>query len=396
MGLKLISERSKEMFENVTTLEYQNKKIILVATAHVSKESVELVKQVIEAEHPDSVCIELDEDRYNSLQNPKAWENTDIIKVIKSKKVGFLMANLALSSYQKRIAKQLNTSVGGEMIQGIKSAEQIGATLVLADRKIQTTFLRIWRKLSLWEKGKMLFSLLFSFDDDTEVSDMDLQELLKSDMLESVLIDMRKQFPKIGEILISERDQYLASKIKEAPGKKIVAVLGGAHVPGVKNEIYRSQDIESISTIPPKKTATKIVGWLIPGALIVLLLYSFFVSIQTGFEQLSAWVLWTGVLAALFTALSLAHPLSIITSLIIAPFTTINPILACGWFTGLVEAKIKKPTVQDIERIPEDIFSIKGFIRNRFLRIILVILMANIGASIGTFVAGADIIRNLF
>ncbi len=382
--------------ENITMLDYQGKKIILIPTAHVSKESVELVKQVIEAEHPDSVCVELDEDRYNTIQNPKAWENTDIIKVIKSKRVGFLLANLALSSYQKRIAKQLDTHAGAEMIQGIKSAEQFGATLVLADRKIQTTFLRIWRKISLWEKVKLIVSLLFSFDEDSTIEDKDLQELLKADMLESVLIDMHKKYPKIGEILISERDQFLAAKIKDAPGKKIVAVLGGAHVPGVMNEIFRSQDVDSLATIPPKKPFSKIAGWLIPIAIIVLFSYAFFVSMQTGLEQLSTWILWTGIMAALFTALSLAHPLSIISSLIVAPFTTINPVLACGWLTGLVEATIKKPTVLDIQRIPEDIFSFKGFFRNRFLRIILVVFMANIGASIGTFVAGADIIKNLF
>ena len=381
--------------ENITMLDYQGKKIILIPTAHVSKESVELVKQVIEAEHPDSVCVELDEDRYNTIQNPKAWENTDIIKVIKSKRVGFLLANLALSSYQKRIAKQLDTHAGAEMIQGIKSAEQFGATLVLADRKIQTTFLRIWRKISLWEKVKLIVSLLFSFDEDSTIEDKDLQELLKADMLESVLIDMHKKYPKIGEILISERDQFLAAKIKDAPGKKIVAVLGGAHVPGVMNEIFHSQDIDSLTTIPPKNPYAKIAGWLIPTAMIALFLYAFLVSMQTGLEQLSTWILWTGIMAALFTALSLAHPLSIIISLIAAPFTTINPVLACGWLTGLVEATIKKPTVLDIQRIPEDIFSFKGFFRNRFLRIILVVFMANIGASIGTFVAGADIIKNL-
>ncbi len=390
-----VNERSKGMIENVTTLEYQNKKIILIATAHISKESVALVKKVIEEERPDSVCIELDEDRYHNIKNPKAWEDMDIIKVIKSKRIGFLMANLALSSYQKKMARQLDTHVGGEMIQGIKSAEQLGANLVLADRKIQTTFLRIWRKLNFWEKGKLLVSLFFSFDDDTEVSDEDLGELSKADMLESVLVDMRKQFPKIGDILISERDQYLAAKIKEAPGEKIVAVLGGAHVPGVKKEIYCSQDIERISSVPPISAASKIAGWLIPGIMIILLLYAFIVNIQTGLQQLTAWVLWTAVSAALFTALSLAHPLSIITSLVVAPFTTLNPVLACGWFTGLVEAIIKKPTVQDIQNISEDIFTLKGFFKNRFLRIILIVSMANIGASIGTFVAGAGLIKNL-
>ena len=383
------------MNENITKLEYQGKEIILIATAHVSKESAELVKQVIEEERPDSVCIELDEDRYSNIQNPKAWENTDIVKVIKSKRVGFLLANLALSSYQKKIAKKLDVPVGGEMIQGIESAKETGANLVLADRKIQTTFLRIWRKLSIWEKAKLLVSLIFSFDEDAEITDKDLQELLQADMLESVLIDMRKQFPKIGDILISERDQYLASKIKDAPGQKIVAVLGGAHVPGVKEEIYRAQDIDSISTIPPKSPASKIVGWAIPAAIICLIIYAFVVNVQTGLQQLSSWVLWNGTLAALFTALAFGHPLSILTAFVAAPITSLNPMLACGWFAGLVEATVKKPTVQDVMNVQTDIFSLKGFYKNRFLKTLMIVVLANIGSSIGTFIAGTDIIRNL-
>ena len=384
------------MNDNITILDYDGKRIFLVGTAHVSKESAELVKRIIEDEHPDSVCVELDEDRYNNIQNPKAWENTDVVKVIKSKKVGFLLANLALSSYQKKIAKQLDAPVGGEMIQGIESAKEVGAVLVLADRSIQTTFLRIWRKLNLWEKCKLLASLLFSFDDDSEISEMDLQELLKADMLESVLIDMRKQFPKIGDILINERDQYLAAKIKEAPGEKVVAILGGAHVPGVKEEIYRSQNLESISVVPHKGRASKIVGWIIPAIIIGLIIYGFVTNIQTGFQQLSAWVLWNGGLAALFTVLAWGHPLSILTAFAAAPITSLNPILACGWFAGLVQATVKKPTVQDVLNVQTDIFSLKGFFKNRFLKTLTVVVLANIGSSIGTYVAGFDIIKNLF
>jgi pheromone shutdown-related protein TraB len=222
--------------KNITRLDYQDKKIILIATAHVSKQSVELVKKVIGEEQPDSICVELDDQRYQNLKNPKAWENTDIVKIIKTKKVGFLLANLVLSAYQKRIAKKLNTNVGQEMIQGIACAEETGAQLVLADRNIQTTFLRIWRKFNFWDKCKLIFSLIFSFGDDADVSDVDLNDLLQKDMLESALAELRKQFPKIGDILISERDQYLAFKIKNAPGKKVVAILGGAHVPGVTEQ----------------------------------------------------------------------------------------------------------------------------------------------------------------
>ncbi|UWG95832.1 TraB/GumN family protein [Dehalobacter sp. DCM] len=380
---------------NLTRLDYQEKEIILIATAHVSEQSAQLVKKVIAEERPDSVCVELDDDRYNNIQNPKIWENTDIIKIIKAKKVGFLLANLALGAYQKRIAKKLNTAVGGEMLQGIASAKEIGANLVLADRSIQTTFLRIWRKMNLWNKMKLFIGLIFSFEDDTEITDDDLEKLLQADMLESAVAGMREQYPQIGEILISERDQFLAFKIKNAPGKKVVAVLGGAHVPGVKEEIYKTQDIESISVVPPKKSFSKIAGWIIPLIIVGLIIYAFAQNFQTGLQQISAWVLWTGILAALFTALSLGHPLSILTSFVAAPFTTLHPLLACGWFTAITEATINKPTVKDIQNIQTDIFSFRGFFRNRFLKTILVFFMANLGASLGTFIAGMDIIRNI-
>lgn len=384
------------MEENIVRLEYQGKEILLVATAHVLKQSVDLIKKVINEEQPDSVCIELDEGRYQNIQNPKAWENTDIIQVIKTKKVGFLLANLILGSYQKKIAKNLDTVAGQEMLQGIISAKEMGVQLVLADRNIQTTFLRIWRGLNLWEKCKLVFSLLFSFGNDNEISDEDVSELLKTDVLESVTLEMRKQFPKIAEILISERDQYLAYKIKEASGNKIVAVLGGAHIPGVKKEIFKTQDINKLSEVPPKSPISRIIGWTIPIAIVGLIVYSFVMNISTGMHQLSAWVLWTGVLAALFTALSFGHPLSVLTSLVAAPFTTLNPLLACGWVTGLVEATIRKPVVQDINNISKDIFTIKGFFKNRFLKVLLIVIMANIGSSIGSFVAGLDIIKTLF
>ncbi len=382
--------------ENITRIEYMDKEIILIATAHVSKDSAELVKRVIEEERPDSVCIELDEDRYQNVIKPKAWEETDLIKVIKTKKVGFMIANLFLSSYQKKMALKLNTPVGGEMIQGLESAKETGAELVLADRSIQVTFLRIWRALNLWDKAKLVGSLLFTSEEDTDITDDDLQRMLEEDMLEAAMAGLKKEFPKVGQILISERDQFLAAKIKTAPGKKVVAILGGGHVPGIKKELFEDRDIESISTVPPKSRLSKVAGWIIPAIITGLLLFSFVINIETGLQQLSAWVLWTGILAAVFTALSLAHPISILTSFVTAPLTTLHPLLACGWFAGLVEATIKKPTVKDVQNVQEDIFSLKGFYKNRLLKTVFVMFMANMGATIGTLIAGTNLIRSLF
>lgn len=382
---------------NVSRIQYMGKEIILIGTAHVSKESAQLVKQVIDAEKPDSVCIELDEARFGNIQNPKAWEETNIINVIKQKKTGFLLANLVLSSYQKKIAKQLDTQVGAEMLQGIESAKENGAQLVLADRDIQTTFLRIWRKLSFWEKAKLAGGLIFSVDeDDADLSEKDIEELLQSDMLESAISSVKEEFPGVSLVLIHERDMYLANKIKNAPGEKIVAVLGGAHVPGVKEEINKEQDMEEINYIPPKGKGGKIAGWIIPVIIVGLIVYSFFVSVQTGFKQLSVWVLWNSGLAALFTAIALGHPLTILTSFVTAPIATLNPLLAVGWFAGIAEATLRKPTVHDLQNVHTDIFSFKGFFKNRVLRILLVVILSSIGGAIGNFIGGIDMVKNLF
>ena len=349
--------------DNIVKLQYQDKEIILIATAHVLQQSAELVKKVINEEKPDSICIELDEGRYQNIQNPKAWESMDVVEVIKSKRVGFLLANIVLGSFQKKIARQLGTVVGQEMIQGINSAKETGAELVLADRDIKTTFLRIWRKLGLWGKCKLFFDLLFSSAEEIDISSDDLKDLLKDEILESLISEMRNKFPVISEVLISERDQYLAYKIKEAPGNKVIAILGGAHVPGVKEEIFKEQDIGAITEVPRGSPVFKIIGWAIPVLILGLFIYGFAINIQTGLQQLSVWVLWNSALAAIFTALALGHPLSILTALVTAPFTSMNPFLACGWLVGLVEASMRKPTVQDINNIPQDVFSLKEFRR---------------------------------
>lgn len=384
--------------EHITRVQYQDKEIILIATAHVSKQSAELVKAVIDQEQPDSICVELDEDRYKNIKNPKAWADTDLVQVIKEKKVGFMLANLVLGSYQKKLAKQLDTNVGQEMVQGIKSAEETGANLVLADRSIQTTFMRIWRKMTLKEKFELLLNLFFALDDEeeSEITDEEIAKLLQKDMLEGAMANMKEEFPKIGDILLCERDQHLANKIKNAPGKKIVAVLGGAHVAGVKEEIFKEQNMQEITTVPPAGKTAKVIGWAIPISIVALIAYGFVQGVETGMQQVASWILWNGSLAALFTAIMLGHPLSILTAFVVAPISSLNPMLACGWFAGLMEAHVRKPKVEDVSNISNDIFSIKGLFHNRFLRTLLIVIMANLGSSLGTIIAGLDIIKNVF
>lgn len=378
---------------NIIRLNLDGKEFIFIGTAHVSRNSVEQVKEVIESERPDAVCIELDEQRYQTIIDCDKWKNTDIIKIIKEKKSTLLLVNLILSSFQKRIAKQFGINAGQEMIQGIESAKTIGANLVLADRNIQTTFSRIWHGVRIWGKIRLIAGIVFSIFNTEEITEEDLEKLKSRDMLDSILNDLTASFPDLKRPLVDERDQYLAQKIKEAPGNKVVAVLGAAHIPGIKEEIYKDHDLPALSQLPPNSRVPIIIGWAIPILILTLIAYTFISNPDAGVQQSINWVLWTGSFAALGTALAFGHPLSILTAFIAAPLTTLHPLLAAGWFAGLVQAYIRRPSVREFENLSEDIFSLKGFWNNKITRILLIVTLANMGATVGTMMGGADVVR---
>lgn len=380
--------------EHVHRLQYEDKEILLIATAHVSRHSAEEVRRVIEEEKPDSICIELDEGRYKSLKEKDKWRNTDLIQVIKDKKVGYMFANILLSNYQRKIAEQFNISAGQEMIQGIKSSEETGAHLVLADRNIQTTFTRVWRGVSFWGKMKLLTSIVYSLIDDEEITEEDLEQMKGEDMLTSAMSEMGKAFPGLKTYLVDERDQYLANKIKNAPGKKIVAVLGAAHVLGIKEEIYKEQDMERITEIPPKSFLSKIAQWFVPMLIVALILFTFSVDSVTGIEQLKSWLIWNSSMSALGTIIALGHPLAVVVSFLLAPMSALHPLVAVGWFSGIIEAHYRKPKVEDFEDLAKDLSSIKGLWKNKVTRVLLVVIFANLGSVFGTIISGVDIVNS--
>ncbi|WP_117161060.1 TraB/GumN family protein [Paraliobacillus sp. X-1268] len=379
--------------ENITRIEQNGKEFILIGTAHVSKNSAEQVKEVIEAEQPDAVCIELDKQRYQSIMDGNKWKEMDIFKVIKEKKASLLLMNLAISSFQKRMAKQFGIEAGQEMIQGIESAKESEAKLVLADRNIQITFARIWSGVGFKGKMMLLTQVVAGIFSKDSISEEDLEKMKSQDSINAVLSEFTQSFPKLKKPLIDERDQYLAQKIKDAPGKKIVAVLGAAHIPGIKEEIKKEHDLKALNQIPPKSKIPKIIGWTIPMLIIALIAYTFIANPAAGQQQIVSWLLWNGGFSALGVAIGLGHPLAIITAFVAAPITSLNPLIAAGWFAGFVQAFVKRPQVSDFESLTEDVFSVKGFWRNKVTRVLLIVVLANLGSTLGTIIAGTDVIR---
>ena len=381
---------------NLTHLKFKEKEIILVGTAHVSKESARLVQSVIEEEKPDTVCVELCQSRFQAIQQKDRWQDTDIVKVIKEKKSFLLLSNLLLASFQKRIAKQFDVKPGEEMIAAINSAESTGAQIHLADREIRTTLSRTWRVMGFWSKIKLIFQLTLSLGQLDEIKEEDIEKMKQQDVLETLLAEVGKSLPALKSILIDERDQYLAEKIRTAPGNKIVAVVGAGHVPGIQKYWDSDIDIGALEQLPPKGKSVGILKWLIPMAIVGLFIAGFFYGgKEAGTDMIAWWILANGILAGVGAIIALAHPATIISSILAAPLTSLNPMIAAGWVSGLVEAFSRKPKVKDLEQLPEDILSVRGFWKNNVTRILLVVVFTNLGSSLGTFIAFPVIVKVL-
>ena len=381
---------------NITHLKFNEKEFILVGTAHVSKESARLTKSVIEEEKPDTVCVELCQSRFQAIQQKDRWQDTDIIKVIKEKKSFLLLSNLLLASFQKRIAKQFDVKPGEEMITAINTAASTGAQIHLADRDIRTTLSKTWRVMGLWSKVKLVFQLTLSLGQLDEIKEEDIEKMKQQDVLETLLAEVGKSLPALKSILIDERDQYLAEKIRTAPGNKIVAVVGAGHIPGIQK--YWNSDIDTwaLEQLPPKNKSIGILKWLIPVAIVGLFIAGFFYGgTKAGTDMIAWWILANGILAGVGAIIALAHPATILTSILAAPLTSLNPMIAAGWVSGLVEAFSRKPKVKDLERLPEDILSVRGFWKNNVTRILLVVVFTNLGSSLGTFIAFPVIVKLL-
>ncbi len=375
--------------KNINRLHIEDKEVILIGTAHVSKESAQMVTDVINEEKPDTVCVELCESRYQSVRQKARWQEMDIIKVIKEKKSFLLLSNLLLASFQKRIAQKLDVTPGEEMIKAIETAEAVGSEIYLADRDIRVTLSRTWRIMGVWDKVKIFFQLMLSIVGEMdEITEEDIEKMKQEDILEMLLSDIGKSFPALRNILIDERDQYLKQKIKTAPGKKIVAVVGAGHVPGIKKNWDTDTDITELEKIPPRSKLVGVLKWLIPSCILALIVLGFFWGgAEKGTDMLIWWIMANGILAGLGAVIALGHPLTILSSVLAAPLTSLNPMIAAGWVSGLVEAFSRKPKVIDFENLSEDILSFKGFWKNKVTRILLVVVFTNLGSGIGTFVA---------
>ncbi len=384
---------------DVHIIHYQEKSILLIGTAHISQESVNLVQEVVEQEKPDTVCIELDEKRYQSLTRKKQWQSLDLKQVIKNKQLSTLMVNLVMASYQKKLGAKLGVTPGAELLAAAKSAKKTDSTISLCDRDVRITLRRAWKSTSFFKKGYLLVTLFASLFDNTELDEEKLSKLKEKDMLSELMEAMGDSFPDVKKVLIDERDIYLAEKIKSSPGNRIVAVVGAGHVAGIKKNfpIDNCDKMDGITTIPPISSVWKFAGWSIPLIIIGSIVA---IGLQSGMEKAGAsmlyWILANGIPSAIGGMLALAHPFTTMAAFTSAPITSLTPVIGAGYVSAFVQVMTRPPMVHEFESVGQDIATVTGWWKNKLLRVFLVFLFTGLGSSIGTYLGGYKIIKNLF
>jgi len=379
--------------DTVSRIRLGEREILILGTAHVSRDSVDEVTNAIREELPDRICVEIDAGRYQSLSRDEKWQQMDLTKVFREKKGFLLLTNLVLTSFQRKVGMNTGIKPGEEMKMAIEVAEELSIPFSFSDRPVQMTLQRAWGKSSFWNKMKLLASLLSSVFTTEKVDAAEVESLKEKGALQDMMEELSSFLPSVKEVLIDERDQYLATNIYEAPGNKIIAVVGAGHMGGIVRWIEdlhkgtRESDLREISSLPPRKMGSKLIPWVIPALILAIVVTGFITSgVEVGVRMLIVWILANGTLAALGAILALAHPLTVLGSFIAAPITSMNPTIGVGMVSGIMEYFFRKPRVSDMEALQDDVTTFRGWYRNRISRILLV-FFSSLGSSIGTFYA---------
>ena len=394
-----MNQNERRYPRDVSIINEDSREFIIVGTAHISRQSTDLVQEVIEKEKPDSVCIELDSQRYKALSEKTKWESLDIKTVIKEKQLTTLFINIILSSYQKKLGEKLGVMPGTEMLMAIDTAKSQNLKIVLCDREIRITLRRAWNSMSFWQKFKLFGSGFAGLLDKTELTEEKLEELKEKDILSEMVEELGKSLPVLKKVLIDERDIYLSTRIKEADGNKIVAVVGAGHVKGICKELEskRNIDLKEFEYIPPTSLTFKIIGWGIPVIIIAsIILIGYLKGISAAQDNILIWILANGIPCAIGAILAVAHPITIIVSFIAAPITSLSPLIGAGYVAAFVQAYFQPPLVKEIQNVSDDIGKISKWWKNRLLKVLLVFILTGLGSMIGTYVGAYEIISNLF
>ncbi|MEM1412041.1 MAG: TraB/GumN family protein, partial [Pseudomonadota bacterium] len=206
----------------------------LLGTAHVSPASVQAVEQITAREDWDAVAVELCTTRLEALDGKKSWQDLDLFQIIRRRKAGLVMANLALSGYQKRIAEQFGIEPGAELRAAALAARERQIPLQLVDRDLATTLRRTYAAVPWYKRFTLTTGLILSSFSSEEIDEESIEQLKEGDILESTFTEFAQDSPELYKALIAERDRYMAARLRFENRKrsagKVLVIVGAGHL----------------------------------------------------------------------------------------------------------------------------------------------------------------------
>ncbi|HIF91145.1 MAG TPA: TraB/GumN family protein [Candidatus Poseidoniales archaeon] len=373
-----------------------NPNLRILGTAHVASASVEAVRHHIAEYQPDIVAVELCKSRHDALTSDRRLDKEGLLKVVKEGKAPLVLIQSLLAAEQRKLGLDEGQQPGAELIAAVEEAKAADLEVALVDRDIQVTLRRAWKNMRFREKYRVLTSLLAQDDDDDEAPDIN-SLLDDSDLLSSLMEELRGFSPGAGIVLIDERDEYLATKISALnPDKKVLAVVGAGHLTGIENYLVNDKcdinRIEELQTIPPKTVMMKVMPWAIP--VLVMGLMAYYLSTGSDVDMVQFFTVWTianAVFAAIGCILARGHPFAILTAALASPITSLNPTLAAGWFAGYVQLKMAEPSAEDLAEFLK-LDNLGMFWSNKAGRVLMVTALTNLGSMAGAWVAAAGLL----
>jgi pheromone shutdown-related protein TraB len=372
----------------------------LLGTAHVSRTSVDAVTELADSGQFDAIAVELCPARHQALTKQQQWKDMDLYRIIRERKAGLVMANLALGAYQRRIAEQFGIEPGAELKAAADAAVSHDLPLQLIDRDLATTLKRSYRAVPWYKRMMLTTGLIMSTVSSEEIDEEQIEKLKEGDILESTFTEFAEQSPELYESLIGERDRFMAARLRQEnnhnAGKRVLVVIGAGHLEGLAKYLETAEqdpksEVDQLSVLPPAARWPKLVPWVIAALVLTGFWIGFSRSPELGWQLVTLWVVINGSLAALGALIARGHPVTIISAMIAAPLTSLNPAVAAGMVTGVVESWLRKPKVSDLEKLRDDATTVKGWFKNPATRILLVFFFSNLGSAIGTWVAGFQI-----
>ncbi|MCX6678234.1 MAG: TraB/GumN family protein [Methanothrix sp.] len=372
--------------------ESESHEIIIVGTAHVSEKSVQEVISKIEETRPDIVAVELCLARYRALTGQEVEKEIKISELLSGGKLFFFLVQLFLAYIQRKIGEELGVKPGSEMLAAIEAAKRAGARVALVDRDIGITIQRFWSAMGFFDKIRLVGSLVPAALGWGDVEEIDIDSITQADIVSQMISEFRKISPGAANVLVDERDAFLARNLHLLSKQgRVLAVVGAGHREGIVRHLEHPENIpalEGLNEKPGKKISfVKIFGVAV-SLLILATIALVLITAQSSEIILQACIIWfvvTGGLSALGVLLARGHPLSALTALMVAWMTTLNPFVAAGWFAGMVEAWKLKPTVSDLKKLAAaDSFA--QMMKNPLFKVILVAALSNLGAMAGMFI----------